>query len=122
MTASRATETTDGQESKMQTKSKVAIILGLMTAATIVGFLIGRWKSPDSNSPGVAEQFLAMYGKWEKMDEQRGRITLRAGNRTYTYATGDTVVTVRYLSALQLASSPMPHRDFDSDFEKLLAL
>src|ERR1700729_303921 len=107
---------------KFSRGKKLGLILGFLSAGTMLGFLIGHVTSPDASKPGTARWCVVMYGQWQMLDEKRGRIRLRAGGRIYSYATGDSSVTIDYLSAPEIASNPVPKYDFDSDLEKMIAL
>ena len=103
---------------------KILALLPLFVVGTVCGYLIGRDISPDATKPDTARIYLAMYGEWRLNDfeHRKGSLTLRAGNRIYHYGEGDIAVKVDYLSPQMLATAPMPKRDYDSDFEKLVSL
>jgi hypothetical protein len=84
--------------------------------------LWGRFTSVDYGKQGTALNFLALYGKWHRVDAKHGRLTLRAGHRVYGYQTGDSQVSVSYASALDIASTPAPRVDYVNDLDKLAAI
>lgn len=108
----------------MSKKFKVALLLGFLTSRTVIGYIIGRETSPAASQPGTARWAVVMYGKWQRLDFNKGRLSLRAGGRTYSYSTGDSKVSVRYLSAEEIAAAPVPRYAYvgDLDLEKLLTL
>lgn len=106
----------------LEVKKAVYVVLGFLTAATMVGFLWGRLHSVDSSKPTTAEIYLATEGRWRSTSSGIGRIELRAGNREYSYSTGDSQIAIEYLSPLQIEKEPYPHPDFDTDLEKFLSL
>jgi hypothetical protein len=102
--------------------AKYIWILGLLGSGLTVGYVLGKHSSPDASNPECARKYLAMYGRWTRLDATRGNITLQAGNRMYAYSTGDPAVSAHELSAAAMLKTPMPHRDMDKDFEKLVGL
>lgn len=60
--------------------------------------------------------------QWQHVDPSHGRLTLRARDRVYSYQSGDTQVSLKYVSALDLASGPAPKVDYAHDLDKLVAL
>src|SRR5712692_582008 len=85
-----------------------AIVIGLSfgVAGFTGGFIVGRMTSVDYGKPATAVNFAAVYAKWNRIDSNHGSLTLRTGNRVYSYRTGDPEVSKKYLSAIELAQSP----------------
>jgi hypothetical protein len=103
-------------------KITLSLTLPFFTGGFVIGAFIGRATSVDSGKIATAVNFLALYGRWKLVDSTHGRVTLRAGDRTYGYLTGDSNVSIDYISALDLASQPPPKLSFDKDIDKLVAL
>jgi hypothetical protein len=106
----------------MTKQKKIVIALGLFSTGSLLGYMLGRHTTPDATKPVTADIYLALYSRWKKLDADHSQIELRAGSRIYVFKTGDSLVSVSILSPEELAKSPMPKRDFDSDAEKLAGL
>ncbi|HEX3682894.1 MAG TPA: hypothetical protein VHU83_10165 [Bryobacteraceae bacterium] len=105
----------------METKTKSGIALGLFSAATIAGFIVGRSTSWHSENPDTAYVYLARHGRWTKIDQSRGRVELPAGTRLYTYTTGENAVQARFIPVDQIANYREPI-DLDSDSKDLMSI
>jgi hypothetical protein len=78
--------------------------------------------SIDYSKPATAVNFVALYANWKHIDSTHGSLTLRAGNRIYSFTTGDSKVSKKYLSAAELAESQPPRLNFEQDMDKLTSL
>ena len=101
---------------------KWIVVLGLLSAAFISGFIFGRHNSWNSNDPNTARILLARHAKWQRIAGDRGQLTLRAGLFIYSYTEGDVEVSARYISAAEAAAMPMPKIDLDKDLKELVTL
>jgi len=100
--------------------AKAVAVLGVMSAATICGFMLGRSTSPDSSNPTTAAVYLAMYGKWKRIDANTGELTLSVGPRLYRYRDDFSKVEVNFISLAQMEGYSMPKRNFEKDLPKFI--
>ena len=107
----------------MSVQRKIAIIgLSFGAAGFACGLALGRMTSIDYSKPATAVNFVALYANWKHIDSTHGSLTLRAGNRIYSFTTGDSKVSKKYLSAAELAESQPPRLNFEQDMDKLTSL
>jgi hypothetical protein len=103
-------------------RQTISVVLPILTAALVVGVLVGKHYSWDSANPKTAHIFFARHAKWEPLDGERGKLTLQAGSQILSYTTGDTSVSTRYYSAIEMSQSPMPTVNLDADKKELISL